>query len=96
MRKVLTHDTEKLVKQWRKAPPVKWQLMATCLRPNADIDVFNQIQNDAVCLATMAEYIHIFKNTNDHAKAVKAANRRRKRVRRALGYSYPGAGEINF
>ena len=50
-------------------------------------------ERSAFLAAYLAARLH---RASDHDKAVKAANRRRTVIRRALGYSYPKLGQVRF
>jgi len=54
------------------------------------------MNDQAVTLTMMAEYLYQVRGGSSHEQAVKAANAKRRAVRKAIGYSYPESGEFTF
>lgn len=89
--------TDRILARFMRAPLVDWPRMADRLTKsnghNPALIEASRLANDQLQrLALFAEYADIRGCANTHALALKHAQKRVAKVRKALGYSYPKSG----
>jgi len=75
-----------------RAPLVKWPALAESIASSNKTSIALAAENDAERLVLLAEYLGALANRQTHSGAVKHAQKRVAKVRKALGYSYPKQG----
>jgi len=72
-----------------KVPPVKWEALADRLSTAERWELMRQLDQHAVSAARLAAYITRRISGGRHVDAVKRQNAVARKVRLAIGYSYP-------
>ena len=94
-------SVDRRIRKLMKTPPVHWAAIADADKKtkNNFVDT-NQmcrfLDNDAERAAMLAEYFRRRTDGDDHPTAAKKANAVLLKVRRALGYTMPKAGLVQF
>jgi len=92
--KPLNREVE--IRNWMTMPPIRMARMADIAledgRRTDLADYSRALDSDAQRAAFTAEYLNRRAEGASHAVAVKAANRRLVKVRKALGYTHPESG----
>jgi hypothetical protein len=80
-------------------PPIEWQAWLERQRKHRRFDVLQTIRGELEAMSQravlLAEYIDQ-SSYHDHDAAVKEANKKLVRVRKAMGYAYPSRGPFTF
>jgi len=84
------------LKSLTKLPPVKWDRRVSSLSSTDQLELNRAVESDAQRLILLGEYLSSRSNGQDHAGAVKRANARVVKVRRAMGFTYPERGLVHF
>lgn len=97
----LSDMTDIEVQAWMKTPPVKFQAMADQElakkggRSNL-YELSKSVASDAQRAAFVSEYIFMRSEGQTHEKAVKLANAKLAKVRKAMGFTYHKTGAFNI
>lgn len=83
-------------KNWLKTPPAQWSQRLSSKAAGSTDDVTRETEWLIQRGTMLATYLDARRDGSDHVHAVKAANRKLVRVRRAMGYSLPKAGQFTF
>lgn len=76
-------------KSWLNTPPAQWSQRLRSRAAGNTADVTREIERVMQRGAMLAAYLDARAAGSEHVAAVKAANRKLVRVRRAMGFSYP-------
>ena len=92
---------ERAADEWLRAPLVDWEAKADALKDSEAEPIYDYLDHVAVRAAMISEYLQQRRggycgDHRDHAHACKATLLVRRRVRKALGYTIPKAGEFTF
>lgn len=91
------------MKRWLERPPAEWS-QAICYEKESKTDyevLCHHLESLACDAAMLSAYFETRMGVTgvgpkSHEVAVKAANKRLVKIRRALGFSYPEMGEFEF
>ncbi len=83
---------DKALSKLLKSAPIDWPSQADKFNSSDMLSISRMADSDAERLVFLSEYLSARANGRDSNGAVKQARKRVKKVRRAMGYSYPDSG----
>lgn len=94
---------DETMKRWLERPPAEWS-QATCYEMESKTDyqkLCRELDGLACNAAMLSAYLEtrmgvVCTGQKPHEDAVKDANKRLVKIRRALGFSYPESGMFEF
>lgn len=88
----MTTTNERALRRLLRAPLVKWPTMAAKLDGSTQMEIARALESDAERAVLLSEYLESLSYGAGHTAAQRLAARKVKRVRKALGYTYPDQG----